>query len=47
MIKRNFYKRLERLEALVVPDTRAPELMTIGFVDAEVCHRRPTLRPGT
>jgi hypothetical protein len=25
---------LERLEALVVPDTRVPEIMTIEFVDA-------------
>jgi len=35
MTKRNFYKRLELLEALVVPDTAVPEIMTIEFVDAE------------
>jgi hypothetical protein len=34
MIKKSLYKRLERLEALVLPDTRAPEIMTIDFIDA-------------
>jgi hypothetical protein len=31
MTKRNFHKRLERLEALV-PDTRVPEFMTLQFI---------------
>jgi hypothetical protein len=35
MIKRNLYKRVERLEALALPASRGPEFLTIEFVCAE------------